>query len=70
MRDREQSVKLCVDHATALRWIAEEASAPESIWERLYEACRAECPGMNARDWEMEGEVEGTELVVRFWRER
>jgi hypothetical protein len=70
MREREQSVTLRVDHATALRWIAEEARAPESIWERLIEACRAECPSMNARDWEMEGEVEGTELVVRFWRER
>jgi hypothetical protein len=70
MREREQSVTLRVDHATALHWIAEEASAPESIWERLIEACRAECPSMNARDWEMEGEVEGTELVVRFWRER
>lgn len=57
-----------ITSAEALRWIAEEAGRPERIWERLFDACRAEVRLMDARDWEMEGEVVEGGVKVEFWR--
>jgi len=54
--------------AEALRWIAEEASQPERIWERLFDACQVEVRLMNARDWDMQGEAVEGGVKVEFWR--
>ena len=61
-------VLIPITAAEALRWIAEEAGQPERIWERLFKACQAEVRLMNARDWEMQGEVVEGGVRVEFWR--